>query len=175
MRQIAFYAILLAFPAILLSSCVGRTSASRAEHYVRTTFRDVDRVLSVSVDTVTWADNLDYRIGQARQYARTAAIMYESFGGDSPREELDRETAWAAALDSLKDALAGLLDEPTAYNCVVTYNNWSNRVWVQLDTEGHLLNITKDPSQVLLNPGEDVPGYFEVWEKYHDIQQILSK
>ena len=152
-----------------MTACAGEeTIESRAEHFVRTTYSDVDRVLSVRVDTVTLGDNMNYRIGQAERNKEFAAVMVRGFGGETYQESLDKETAWAAALDSLKDASAGILGEPAAYNCIVVYNNPSNLVWVQLDPDWNLLNITKDMNKVLLNPGGDVPGYFELWKKFND-------
>ena len=99
-------------------------------------------------------------------------MMFRDFGGKTYEESLAKDRAWVAALDSLKAASADVLGTPAAYNCIVTYNdpgiNPGCIVWVQLDPAGNLLNITKEPEKVLLNPGGDVPGYFEVWKKYHD-------
>ena len=168
MRKIALFAILFAFSAIF-PSCSGKdVMASRAEHFVRSTYNDVDRVLSVKVDTVTYGDNLDYRMEQARHNMEFSAMMNRDYSGKAQEESLARDKAWVAALDSLKGVSGDILGDPAAYNCIVVYNNPSNLVWVQLDRYGNLLNITKDVEKVLLNPGEDVPGYFEVWKKYHD-------
>ena len=168
MKKIALFAILFAFSAIF-PACSGKdVIASRAEHFVRSTYNDVGRVLSVKVDTVTYGDNLDYRIKQARHNMEFSAMMKRSYGGKAQEESLAKEKAWVAALDSLKGVSGGLLGEPTAFTCIVTYNNPSNLVWVQLDRYGNLLNITKEQKKILLNPGEDIPGYFEEWKKYHD-------
>ena len=168
MRKIAFYAILFAFFAIL-TGCTGKdVIASRAEHFVRSTYNDVDRVLSVKVDTVTYGDNLDYRMEQARHRMEFSAMMNRDYGGKAQEESLARDKAWVAALDSLKGVSGDILRDPAAYNCIVVYNNPSNLVWVQLDRYGNLLNITKDVEKILLNPGEDVPGYFDTWKKHND-------
>ena len=174
MRKIALFANLLAFSAIfLLTACSGKDFiTSQAEHFVRKTYNDVDRIISVVVDTVTLGENMDYRIHQARHGMEFSAMMFRDFGGKTYEESLAKDRAWVAALDSLKAVSADVLGTPAAYNCIVTYNdpgiNPGCIVWVQLDPAGNLLNITKEPEKVLLNPGGDVPGYFEVWKKYHD-------
>lgn len=157
MRKIALFAILFAFLAIFTACSNKDVIASRAEHFVRSTYNDVDRVISVKVDTVTYGDNLDYRIEQARR-------RIDSIYGE---EILASNRAWAATLDSLKEVSGDILGDPTAFNCIVVYNNPSNLVWVQLDRYGNLLNITKEPEKILLNPGEDVPGYFDAWKKHN--------
>ena len=167
MRKIALFAILLVLHAIF-PACSGKdVIASRAEHFVRATYNDVDRVLSVKVDTVTYGDNLDYRVEQARHRMEFSSMMSRDYGGKIYEESLAKDKAWVAALDSLKGVSEDVLGEATAFTCVVVYNNPSNLVWVQLDKYGNLLNITKEQEKVLLNPGEDVPGYFETWVKYN--------
>lgn len=174
MKKVALFAILLVFSAIfLLTSCSGKDFiTARAEHFVRKTYNDVDRIISVVVDTVTLGENMDYRIHQARQRMEFSALMMREFGGESYEETLAKDRSWKSLLDSLKVASADVLGTPTAYNCIVTYNdpgiNPGCIVWVQLDPDGNLLNITKEPEKVLLNPGGDVPGYFEVWERFYD-------
>ena len=172
MKKIALFAILFAFSAIF-PACSGKdVIASRAEHFVRSTYNDVDRIISVVVDTVTLGENLEYRIQQARHNMEFSAMMNRDYDGKIYEESLAKDRAWVAALDSLKAASADVLGTPAAYNCIVTYNdpgiNPGCIVWVQLDHAGNLLNITKEPKKVLLNPGGDVPGYFDVWKKYHD-------
>ena len=173
MRKITLFAILLAFSAILLTACSGKdVITSRAEHFVRSTYNDVDRVLSVKIDTVTYGENLDYRIGQARHNLEFASMMVRDYKSDHAVKEQEEAKAWVAALDSLKSVSGSALGETAAYNCIVVYNdpniNPGSIVWVQLDPYGNLLNITKEPEKVLLNPGGDVPGYFELWKQFHD-------
>lgn len=140
---------------------------SQAVKYVRSQYSDFDRLIMCDVDTVTLGDNLDYRIEQARRNLEFASMMVRDHGGDYAQKEQEKEMAWVAALDSLKAVSGSVLNEPTAYNCCVAYNNPDNLVWVQLDKYGNLLAITKDKSKdFLLNPGEDVPGYLDVWRKY---------
>lgn len=140
--------------------------ASRAEHFVRNTYNDVDRIISVSVDTVTYGDNLEYRIEQAERSVEFAERMFQSYPNDRNEKDLMKEKAWVAALDSLKEASGSVLEKPTAYNCIVIYNHPNNITWVQLDEYGNLQNITKEVEKLLLNPGHDVPGYLDVWKKY---------
>lgn len=154
---------ILILAVFLMTACSGGDFiASRAEHFVRTTYSDVDRILSVHVDTVTYGDNMDYRIEQATRNMEFAADMFRRYGSDRAEQDLMKERAFVSALDSLKEASADILGKPTAYNCIVSYNNPGNLVWVQLDTYGNLLNITKDVEKILLNPGADVPGYREI-------------
>ena len=155
---------------LVVVSCSGEiTIASRAEHFVRTTYNDVDRILSSRVDTVTYRDNLDYRIERAQNNTEFAAHMYRTYKGEKDEEGLKEALAWEATLDSLKQASAEILDEPAAYNCIVTYNRPGNLVWVQLDKYGNLLNVTKDVDKILINPGDDVPGYFDAYRKHHNL------
>ena len=172
MRKIALFAILFAFSAIF-PACSGKdVIASRAEHFVRSTYNDVERIFSVKVDTVTYGENLDYRMEQARHSMEFSAMMNRDYGGKIYEESLAKDKAWVAALDSLKGVSGDILGEPTAFNCIVVYNDSGadpgHIVWVQLDEYGNLLNITKEPEKVLLNPGGDVPGYFDTWKKHND-------
>ena len=155
MRKILFIAL-----ALLLAGCSGGDFIrSRAEHFVRRTYPDVDRILYYSVDTITLGDNMNYRIEQAQQFVKEA--------GWRDKEDLDRETARLHALDSLLAATSQeVIDTPTAYQCCIAYNVPSNLVWVQLDPYGNLLQISKDMMQLYLNPGEDLPGYFEVNKRF---------
>lgn len=155
MRKILFIAL-----ALLLAGCSGGDFIrSRAEHFVRRTYPDVDRILYYSVDTITLGDNMNYRIEQAQRFVKEAGWM--------DKEDLDRETARLHALDSLLAATTqDVIDTPTAYQCCIAYNVPSNLVWVQLDTYGNLLQISKDMMQLYLNPGEDLPGYFEVNKRF---------
>ena len=153
------------FAALLMVACSGEdTIATKAEHFVRSNYSDVEQVLHVSVDTVTYGDNLAYRIERAKSSTEFAAHMYRTYKDE---EGLKEALAWEAALDSLGTAAGALLNEPAAYNCTVTYNRPGNIVWVQLDKSGNLLNITKDVNKVLLNPGEDVPGYLDTFLRMH--------
>lgn len=163
------FANLLALTTIfLMMSCSGKdTIASRAEHFVRVTYGDVDRILHVKVDTVTYGDKLDERMEQARRSMEFSAMMKRSYSGDVRDESFAKDKAWVEALDSLKGASGDILGDPAAFTCVVVYNNPSNLVWVQLDRHGNLLNITKEIGKLLMNPGDDVPGYAEAWEKHH--------
>lgn len=160
----------LLLAAVCLTACSGKDFIpSRAEHFVRRTYSDVDRIVYLRVDTVTFGDNLDYRIEQARRSMEFAAMMKRTYGGERYESDLAEEKAWVDALDSLKAATAPeVLAGPVAFNCTVAYNHETNFVWVQLDPLGNLLGITKDRDEFLLNPGGDVPGYFELWKKFHD-------
>ena len=172
----------LALATIVVACSENNLIESRAKSFVRSTYNDVDRIIYVSIDTVTVGDNLDFRIKQAdlsRMQAETAlqsTIHYakemERYGAnytssiESATERLAEQTAWCAALDSLKASLGDELNEVAAYNCIVTYNRPGNMVWVQLDPFGRLLQISKDAGKRLLNPGGDAPGYLDVWEKH---------
>ena len=170
--------------SVLVSCSGGDFIRSRAEHFVRNTYSDVDRILYYKVDTITLGDNLKYRIEQAEQHVHFAADMLElteksnrervRYGGkpDNEREkehidDLQREKDRKAALDSLMSATPpDVLNSPAAYQCCIAYNVPTNLVWVQLDTQGNLLKISKNLNDMYLNPGEDVPGYFEVYQRF---------
>ena len=162
MRKILFIAL-----ALLLACCSGGDFIrSRAEHFVRRTYPDVDRILYYSVDTITLGDNMKYRIEQAQRLVKEAGWR-DKEAGWRDKEDLDRETARLHALDSLLAATPqDVIDTPTAFQCCIAYNVPSNLVWVQLDTYGNLLQISKDMMQLYLNPGEDIPGYFEVNKRF---------
>ena len=158
---------ILILAVLMMAACSGKDwISSRAEHFVRNTYNDVDRIFSVRIDTVTLGDNLDYRIEQTRRNMEFAAMMFRDYGGKMYEEDLMKYRTRIASLDSLKAASADILGTPAAYNCIVVYNDPSNTpgnlVCVQLDPYGNLLNITKDPEKVLLNPGGDVPGYLQI-------------
>lgn len=161
---------ILILAALMMAACSGKDwLSSRAEHFVRSTYNDVDRIISVRIDTVTMGENLDYRIEQTRRNMEFASMMFRDYGGKMYEEDLEKYKTRMASLDSLKTASSDILGTPAAYTCIVTYNdpniNPGCIVWVQLDPVGNLLNITKDPEKVLLNPGGDVPGYLQIVSK----------
>lgn len=184
MRKIALFAILFAFYAIF-PACSGKdVITSRVKAYVHTAFNDVDRILTVKIDTVTVGDNLDYRIEQGRQNLQFAETLLENeernarelarYGGtpntsrlEDAKSNVEREKGRVAALDSLRNALApDAIGETAAYFCCVAYNNPTNLVWVQVDPSGNLLAIDKDRMKMLINPGKDAPGYQEINERF---------
>lgn len=166
--------IILALATVVTGCSQESIIRSNAKSFVRSTYNDVDRIIYVSIDTVTIGDNLDYRIeraainkGYAESSLKSAILSAEEmkrYGYDytssvkSATERLAEQTAWCAALDSLKASLGDELNEVAAYNCIVTYNRPGNMVWVQLDPFGRLLQISKDAGERLLNPGRDAPG-----------------
>lgn len=159
--------------ASILASCTGGDFIrSRAEHFVRSTYPDVDRILYYSVDTVTLGDNMDYRIKQAKERLKSAQHFAESFPSMNYLDDVERESAWVRALDSLKASTArDVLETPAAFQCCLAYNTPTNLVWVQLDPDGNLLNIAKDMMKLYLNPGDDVPGYFELWQRFSGVSK----
>ena len=161
MRRIVYLLAVL----VMAACSSGNDIKSKAESFVRSTYGDVDRILSVRVDTVTLGDNLDYRIQQTERNMEFAAMMFRDYGGETYEKDLNKYKDRISALDSLKAASADILGDPAAYNCIVVYNNPSNLVWVQLDPYGNLLNITKDMEKILINPGADVPGYVQIVSK----------
>lgn len=105
---------------------------------------DFGDIIHVGIDTVTYGDNLDYRI---------------SHFADNPR--------MLRALDSLKDASRDILDTPVAYTYTIQYDHVGNFVFVQIDDRNKVLMATRDRRELFLNPGRDIPGYFEVWDKFY--------
>lgn len=184
MRKFLF--ILMVF---LLAGCSGGDFIrSRAEHFVRSTYPDVDRILYYSIDTITLGDNMNYRIEQANERVKMAESALEHakwtaemnrrdgfkslYASDTARvreyqEDVDRETARLQALDSLlANTSQEVIDKPAAYKCCVAYNDPANLVWLQLDPYGNLIMITKDILKLYFNPGNDLPGYFEVNDRF---------
>ncbi len=159
---------LFVLAAVIVASCSGGDYIrSRAEYFVRHTYPDVDRILYYSVDTITLGDNMNYRIEQAKEHLKSAHRFAESFPSKKHLEDVVRESARLKALDSLRSVTApDVLETPAAYQCCVAYNTPSNLVWVQLDPYGNLLVISKDRMKLYLNPGGDIPGYFEVNDRF---------
>lgn len=160
------------FPIIILASILvsctgGDYIRSRAEHFVRSTYPDVDRILHYSVDTVTLGDNMNYRIEQAKDRLKRAQGLAESFPRQSYLDDVERESARLQALDSLLTSTSpDVLNTPAAYQCCIAYNTPTNLVWLQLDPYGNLLVISKDRMKMYFNPGDDLPGYFEVNNRF---------
>ncbi len=175
--------------ASLLTGCSGGDFIrSRAEHFVRSTYPDVDRILHYSVDTITLGDNMNYRIEQSKENLKHAEFNLEYsersaernrrgglmsvYASDTARvrqnrEEVARQTARLQALDSLlANTAQDVLDAPAAYQCCIAYNTPDNLVWLQLDPYGNLLVISKDILKLYYNPGGDVPGYLEVNDRF---------
>lgn len=180
MRKLLTIAII----ATLAACSGGDLIRSRAELYVRSAYNDVGRILYYSVDTITFRDNLAYRITQSklnigfaeRLYDLTASTNAEmkQLGGtpDLEREaeyldNVERERARTAALDSLMKATpADVLDAPAAYQCCIAYNTSSNLVWLQLSPTGDPLLITKEREKLFINPGGDIPEYYEINDRF---------
>ena len=181
-----FLFVILAF--ILTCCSGGDLIRSRAEHFARSTYPDVDKILYCRVDTITLGDNMNHRIEQAKESVKHAESFLESaersaernrrdgfktlYSSDTARiseykADVERETARLRALDSLLAATSQeVIDTPAAYQCCIAYNDPSNLVWVQLDPYGNLIQISKDMMQLYINPGEDLPGYLEVNRRF---------
>lgn len=174
------------FHLIIISSIIIGCSrsidpAKKAVRLVRTNYPDCEKIISVDVDTITLGDKLDYRISrQIRQieYAESQVQMYKGFVNEfrgskklsdgykndlqRAEEKLERSKKFLAALDSLKQATLDIANTPAAYEICVAYNYYSNKVWIQLDADGTFLTMSKSITDLLLNPGEDMPGYDEL-------------
>ena len=180
---------LLILLAVLLAGCSGGDFIrSRAEHFVRSTYPDVDRILYYSVDTITLGDNMNYRIEQQKESVKMAESALEHaklsadrnrrdgfrslYASDTARvrkcqEDVDRQTARLKALDSLlANTAQEVIDTPAAYKCCIAYNDPANLVWLQLDPYGNLIVITKDIMKLYYNPGNDLPGYMDIYDRF---------
>lgn len=157
---------------------------------VKQCYPDFDKIILMSVDTVTIGDNLSYRMEQAQhsidwnqsqaEYYRTrlqenkrhgfaslSKLDQESY--DDYSSMVEKEKQRYAALDSLKHAIGPINNQVTAYTYQITYNYPGNIVWAQIDAFNTILVVTKDRNKVLFNPGEDAPGYFEIWERFSSL------
>lgn len=87
--------------ASLLTSCAN-DMASKAVHYVRKTYNDVDRIIGVSVDTVTLGDNLDYRIESADRFVEFAQgqVKYAQENVDKYELNYKRSVEWETEMRS---------------------------------------------------------------------------
>jgi len=171
----------------LVSGCTlfGDPIAMKAVRLVRANYSDCEKILSVSIDTVTLGDNLDYRISQHSRnishdefqvkYYQDCINTFKRYGSssrsivDSYRKDLEKadsvlrqDKEILASLDSLKQATIELADTPTAYQICVCYNYATNLVWVQLAEDGTFLRMSKRMEDLLLNPGSDMPGYYDI-------------
>lgn len=173
---------------LALTVCACSQPFNPAKKAARLVFRhypDCEKILMVDVDTVTLGDNLEYRIKQQQEeveYAENDVRMYRRWVkefrstksvADDYRKRLhdadsilNRKKLRLSALDSLKAATLDIADMPTAYQVCVAYNYPSNLVWIQMDEDGTLLKISKSIMDLFFNPGGDMPGYFEIIEKY---------
>ena len=181
MKKIVFLALLA-----VVSCSISKEDfiKNRAIGYVKQVYKDYDKLIMYKVDTVTYGDNLDYRIEQADMSIKLAegllsvqesgARELARYGGDpdmerieETRQDVKREKDRAAALDSVKKALSpDVLNTPTAFTCCIAYNYPNNLVWVQVDTYGNLYVVDKNIEKLLLNPGDDAPGYLEVNNRF---------
>ena len=160
--------------ASILASCTGGDFIrSRAEHFVRSTYPDVDKILYYSVDTITLGDNMNYRIEQAKDHLKSAQDFAERFPRQSYLDDVERESARLQALDSLLASTSpDVLNTPAAYQCCVAYNTPTNLVWLQIDPYGNLIVISKDRLKLYYNPGGDIPGYLEVNDRFSILNQL---
>lgn len=163
---------------LAIASCVGSGLDIKrtAERYAMQYFPSYGQIISYHIDTVTLGDNLAYRKERAQESLRMDESLYDlnkksPYPIKSALEEeakrIDRDKRWLAALDSLEAANADILDQVTAYTCHFNFVT-ANTAWVQLDKYGNPLLITDRREKVFLNPGEDVPGYYELWQKRYD-------
>lgn len=159
--------------------------AKKAVRLVFGHYPDCEKILMVDVDTVTLGDNLEYRIKQQQrevEYAEADVDRYKRYIKEFRNSRrianeyrrdlhkadsiLNRRKLRLSALDSLKAATLDIAGTPTAYQVCVAYNYPANLVWIQMDKDGTLLKISKSIMDIFFNPGEDMPGYFEIIEKY---------
>lgn len=173
---------------LALAVCACSQPFNPAKKAVRLVYRhypDCEKIIMVDVDTVTLGTNLEYRIKQQQrevEYAEAEVDRYKGYVKEFRNNRriandyrkwlhnadsiLNRRKLRLSALDSLKAATLDIADTPTAYQVCVAYNYPSNLVWIQMDEDGTLLKISKSIMDLFFNPGGDMPGYFEIIEKY---------
>lgn len=180
--------ILLLLAPVLIIGCGRGDITSEAVRLVKKNYRDCNRIIMVDVDTITLGDNLDYRIkntqrhihecemevGQYRReiefykkqgrYSKSIVEMYQKHLARAD-STLSLEVEFLRCLDSLKLATLDIAGTPTAYQVCVAYNYPDNLVWIQLNEFATPLKISKIQSDMLLNPGKDMPGYLELLDK----------
>jgi hypothetical protein len=176
----------LIFIASVIVGCpMSNNPAKKAEHLVWRNYRDCEKIIMVDVDTITLGDNLDYRIEQHKRHVeeresevkmykryvkefRSSKMLVESYKKQLHKSDssLTISKRILADLDSLKLATIDKAGIPTAYQVCVAYNSPSNLVWIQMDADGTLLKMSKNRSELFFNPGADMPGYFEILNRY---------
>ena len=163
------------FIALITSCSLSKDPAKKAERLVRANYRDCEKIVYVSVDTITLGDNLQYRIEQQERYVKNAESdvkMYRRLGAGYGKyihgadSTLDMARKRLAALDSLKQSTLDIANTPAAYQVCVAYNHPNNLVWIQLTTDCTLLKMSKRREELFLNPGSDMPGYYEIYERF---------
>jgi hypothetical protein len=173
--------------ALIVGACTTSSfdPAKKAARLVWRHYSDCREIIMIDVDTITLGDNLQYRIEQQKkniEYAKSNVNMYRrrirefwsssviasGYRKDLHRADsvLNKEKLRLADLDSLKQATLDIANTPAAYLVCVAYNSPMNLVWVQLDEYGTLLAISKRREDLYLNPGRDMPGYFEITQKH---------
>lgn len=179
MRRSVFFLLVLLAVACGHSTDIGDI----AKRYVRANYPDCREVVYCNIDTVTYGDNLEWRISQATRSVESAESQVEYLKRtrlsasmlEKEQKTLEIRKRTLVSLDSLKAVSGDILSQATAYLVCIAYNTPTNLVWVQLDKQGNLLKISKDRAKMLINPGEDVPGYLEVWEAaYGDIKKLMD-
>ena len=183
--------LLFAASLLLLFGCSHSVSIEdKAIGLVKNNYRDFEKVIFVKVDTITLGDNLSYRMQQNEHSIKFGEMQvkshqdrikeYEKYGAsaksmiDGATEDLrkaesllNRERERLNALDSLRLATLDKAAIPAAYQVCVAYNYPTNFVWIQLAPDGTLLKMSKNREDLFFNPGEDMPGYFEIWERFY--------
>ena len=163
--------ILLLIAIIAVSCGRGYNPAHMAELYVKAAYPDYRNTIYCKVDTVTYGDNLNYRIEVVQRRIDedlSNLDYYKRWGGTFSKDRitsltksLESNEKRLAALDSLRQN-SDLLNHPTAYTVCIAYNQPTNFVWVQMDEYFELLKISKRLEDMYYNPGNDVPGYLEI-------------
>ncbi len=181
--------------ALLVFGCShGDPIVDKAVRLVKSNYRDCEKIIFVKVDTVTLGDNLKYRMEQNernikddeswvsiyqdriqeyRRYGSSAKRLIDGAIADLSKADstLNMDRLRLAALDSLRLATLDIAERPTAYRVCVSYNQPTNFVWVQLAADGTFLKMSKDMNDLYLNPGEDMPGYFEIYERFSSLKK----
>lgn len=173
--------------ALMVYACTSSFEpATRAEGYVWRNYPDCKKIIMVSVDTITLGDNLEYRINQQKrhiEYAKSQVRLYEGLAREFKQTRalatiynnelhtadsaLNIERRMLAGLDSLKRVTSDIADTPAAYEVCVAYNSPGNLVWIQLNADGTLLKMSKTRTDMLLTPGADMPGYFDIYRRFY--------
>lgn len=167
---------LFLLPAILILACsCGYNAEHMADLYVKANYSDYRETVYCRVDTVTYGDNLNYRIEQQTQRLQddqreSQRVKANTFLTNDMKahqlktlsDSIEKREKVLAGLDSLRNNAGELLNHATAYTVCIAYNQPTNLVWVQMDEEYNLLVIAKTMNKLLLNPGNDIPGYLEV-------------
>ncbi|MDY5489045.1 MAG: hypothetical protein SPG27_09105 [Butyricimonas virosa] len=174
--------ILLAFIAILFSSCENNKVKSREDiikdnlkNYLSDKLNDPDSYEFVSlnlIDSIKYIDNINYRLKHFDSSLKFYKNQVE-LGDKESIKEVNRNNWIIYKIDSIKNSLGNRVNDVAVYKYIYKFraNNQmggkslNEYILLTKGSDNSIIQMENNPDKIYINP-TDFPGYMELIEVY---------